>query len=89
MNKSVMQIAVAVAAAGALQLAHAAGCPWLGENVPYDAAADTPADSAQWVVTPAPMDSSYEFSEANFPPMASADAPEPVVIAQFDPLEAP
>jgi hypothetical protein len=89
MKRQALQFAVAVAAAGAFSLAQAAGCPWLGENVPYDAAADQPADSAPVQALVPQVDDGYVFSEANFPPASLPDADAPMAFAGLDRSTAP
>jgi hypothetical protein len=96
MNRNSLQL-LAAAAACALSIAHASPSPWLGENVPFDAAADEPQSTfeANYPANESDLiagdDGSYVFSEANFPAMAtSADEDSAaIIVARFDPQETP
>jgi hypothetical protein len=88
MNRLSLHLLVAATAALSISTAHAAGCPWLGEGVPYNAASDeaAPAESGTTVAA----EGDYVFSEANFPPAAiNEPADSAPILASFDPLEAP
>jgi hypothetical protein len=89
----------AIAAALTLSTAHAQSSQFLGENVPFDAAADQPAAAAfeeNFPSSDAPdvavlldLPADY-FGEVTFPPMSDMVIEEPaIIVANLDPTETP
>jgi hypothetical protein len=101
MNQQFLKLFASTATAATLALAgvNASASQWLGENVPFDAAADEPAavpfeanysDSttmAAGMMLDLPVD---YFSESSFPPMPDFGADEPpLLLAGLDPTQTP
>jgi hypothetical protein len=89
----------AIAAALTLSTVHAQSSQYLGENVPFDAAADQPAAAAfeeNFPASDAPdvavlldLPADY-FGEITFPPMSDMVIDEPaIMVAGLDPTETP
>jgi hypothetical protein len=98
-NRAIKLVATAFATAAlSMSAAHAGGSPWIGENVPYDAAAEPakpvfeanfPASEATDValLRDLPVD---DFSEMGSPAMPDFGDEEPaVMVASADALQTP